>query len=258
MKVRDIVAEIENIAPLSFQEKYDNSGLVVGSLDSEVSKIILALDVTEDVIDEAINFGAELIISHHPLIFSGLKSVTGETYIERCVIKAIRSGISIYSSHTNIDSVIGGVSYKMAERVGLQGLSFLSSEDGENRGFGVVGELIEAMPLSDFLDKLKFDFNLSSLRYTSYDKKIKRVALCGGSGASLIGCALNKGVDAYVTGDIKYHDFFNTEKRLSLIDIGHFESEQCILDVFYDIISKKIPNFANRIKSIKSNPVNYL
>ena len=258
MKVRDIVAEIEEIAPLSFQEKYDNSGLAVGSLDSQVSKIILALDVTEEVIDEAIEYGAELIISHHPLIFSGLKSVTGETYIERCVIKAIRNNISIYSSHTNIDSVIGGVSYKMAERIGLQGLSFLSSDGLGNRGFGVVGELSESLSLLEFLNKLKLDFNLSSLRYTSVDRKITKVALCGGSGASLIGCALDSSVDAYVTGDIKYHDFFNTENKLSLIDIGHFESEQCILDVFYDIISKKIPNFANRIKSIKSNPVNYL
>lgn len=248
-----VLGALEEFAPLSLQEAWDNAGLLVGSTQSTVSKALLTLDVTEEVVDEAIECGADLIISHHPLIFSGLKKITDKSYVERAVVKAIRHNILIYASHTNIDAAEGGVSYKMGEKIGLENVRPMLPS-----GLGLVGELKEPQGIVQFATLLKKRFDAPMVRYTEIDRKISRVALCGGAGAEFICDAMAAGADVYVSGDFKYHDFFRAEKQMAVVDIGHFESERYTLEIFYDILSKKLPNFATQITSVNSNPINYL
>lgn len=248
-----VINALEEFAPLSLQESWDNAGLIVGSPLNNVTKALLTLDVTEEVVEEAIACGADIIISHHPLIFSGLKKITGRSYIERALMKAIANNILIYASHTNIDSAEGGVSYKMGEKIGLEHMRPLMPS-----GLGVVGELNTPKTVTQFVSLLKKSFDAPVVRYTELDRKICKVALCGGAGAEFIENALAAGADAYVSGDFKYHDFFKAEKQIALIDIGHFESERYTLEIFYDILSKKLPNFAIQFTSVNSNPINYL
>lgn len=248
-----VMRAMEEFAPLSLQEAWDNAGLIVGSPDNSVRKALLTLDVTEEVVDEAIACGADIIISHHPLLFSGIKKITGKSYVERALMKAITNNILIYASHTNIDAAEGGVSYKMGEKIGLESIRPLMPS-----GLGVIGELKEPQSLNRFITILKKKFEAPMVRYTEIEGKIARIALCGGAGAEFIENAIAAGADAYVSGDFKYHDFFKGEKRISLVDIGHFESEQYTLEIFYDILSKKLPNFAIQITSVNSNPINYL
>lgn len=269
MKVRlsEIIESIEDFAPAVLQEDYDNSGLVIGDRNREVSKAIIALDVTEEIVDEAIEKGADLIISHHPLIFSGLKSITGDTYIERSVIKAIKSGIAIYSAHTNLDSVAGGVNGVICDKLGLKKRELLSHtpearvstlEDGEY-GIGFVGELDQAVELECFLRTIGDVFGLKVIKHSKpIQRDIKRVAVCGGSGISLLTNAIRAKADIFVTSDVKYHDYFGVEGDLVIADIGHYESEQFTKDLFYDIISKKFPNFVLEFSEVGSNPVSHL
>lgn len=258
MKIKDIITALEDFAPCGIQENWDNSGVQVGLTDIEVSGVMLSVDVTEHVLERAKNLGCNLIISHHPLIFSPMKSVTGCSSCERIVMAAIKSEITIYSAHTNYDSVCGGVSFKMAERLGMTNLKILDLKNGfDNVGLGVVGD-IEAYRPADFLDLLKEKFDLKYLRYSEICKdEIKRVALCGGSGGSLIDCALNSEVDIYVSADFKYHDFQRPDSRMIIADIGHYESEKYIIEIFCDVLSKKNYNFANRIFIEYVNPVYY-
>lgn len=248
-----IMEALEAFAPLSLQEAWDNAGLIVGSPQNMVRKALLTLDVTEEVMDEAIECGADMIISHHPLIFSGIKKITGKSYVERAIIKAIKNNILIYASHTNIDAAEGGVSYKMGEKIGLENMLPLMPS-----GLGVIGELKEPQDITTFATILKKRFDAPMVRYTEIDRKISKVALCGGAGADFIDSAIAADADVYVSGDFKYHDFFKAEKEIAVVDIGHFESERYTLDIFYDIISKKLPNFAIQFTSVNSNPINYL
>lgn len=364
MKISEIISLIEEVAPISLQESYDNAGMQVGDKTQEATGALLCIDVTEDVIDEAIQQGINLVISHHPLLFKGLKSITGRSYIERVVIKAIKNDIAIYSAHTNLDNAIGGVNFKIAEKLQLKNVQILSpmkdsllklvvfvptiaveavrntmlsagagkignydmcsynmngygtfraceganpycGEIGEvhkeeeirvevilpnyNKdkvigamlkshpyqepaydiiklenvnayaGSGVVGELNEEMEAEDFLKMVKELFNIGAIKYSPIsDKKIKKVALCGGAGSFLINDAIRAKADAFITGEIGYHNFFMAENKILLVEAGHYETEQYTKDIFCDIITKKIPNFAVRYTTIEQNPINYL
>ena len=257
MKVKDIVAVIEEFAPLSIQEGWDNSGLCVGSPDDEVTSAIFALDCTEALVDEAVACGADMIITHHPLIFSGLKKISPDDQVGAAVIKAIKNGIAIYAAHTNADKVIAGVSGAMAAKLGLADVRILS-EDGEGTGLGVVGDLPRSLTADEAVALVKEKFGLKMLKVSRpLETRISRVAMCGGSGGSLIGAARKSGAQLYISGDISYHNFF-TQKGFMLMDIGHYESEKEIVEILFSLIKKNFPTFAVRItQNLNSNPIYY-
>lgn len=364
MVISDVTAFIEQLAPLAYQESYDNSGLLVGNPSMPLKGILATLDVTPEVVEEAHQKGLNLIVSHHPLIFSGLKRIVGKNYVERAVILAIKYDIAIYAAHTNLDNVKGGVNSKIGDLLGLINLKFLSPIEGElvkvitfaptneadkvrqamfdagagtignydccsfnfegngtfrategtnpyvgeigklhiepetrievivtkarlskvirnmtsahpyeevaydiypllnsynDAGAGMVGELNCSVSELDFLKIVKTVFNLQSIRHTPLlGKEIKRVAFCGGSGAFLIKQAIAVGADIYITGDVKYHQFFDAENKIIIADIGHFESEQFTVDIFYEYLLKNFPKFAVLKSEIKTNPINYI
>lgn len=234
MSVQEIIDIIENVAPLCQQESWDNSGLQIGQRDGIVSSALLCTDVTDAVVDEAIAKGCELIISHHPLLFRGLKHIEGVTCAERCAIKAIKNNIAIYSSHTSMDSYLHGVSGHMAERLGISDYKILVGEDS---GLGVIGNLPEPMPLQAFLEQTKKAFSAPVLKYTEgFKRTISKVAICGGAGAEFTEEAIRQGADAYLSADFKYHEFQQADGRITLVDIGHFESEQYTKEVFQHLL----------------------
>jgi dinuclear metal center YbgI/SA1388 family protein len=364
MNVKSICELIELVAPLSLQESYDNAGLLVGDSQTEINSILISIDITEEVIEEAIRKDCNMIVSHHPLIFSSLKRLTGQNEVQRCVAKAIKHDIAIYAAHTNLDNVLAGVSGKMAEKIGLENIQILQPKQNEllkmvtyvpqkysngirqalfeagagqignydscsynvegigtfranekarpfvgnidelhsepevrievvlpaylkypvleamlkvhpyeepaydfillqnawnQVGAGIVGELKEAEDELNFLTRIKAIFNNPTIKHTSLlGKKIKRVALSGGSGSALLPDAIKAKADVYISGDFKYHEFFDAEKRILIADIGHYESEQFTKEIFFEIITKKMPTFAVQISDSKTNPINYL
>jgi dinuclear metal center YbgI/SA1388 family protein len=364
MTVKEVISIIENFAPLGYQEHYDNAGLIIGSATSPVNGVLLTIDVTPEVIDHALAKDTNLIIAHHPVIFSGLKRLTGANYTERTIIKAIRHGISIYCAHTNIDSVWNGVSMHMAKKLGLTNIKILAPASdqlvklsvfvphenahdvrqamfssgagqignydqcsfniegtgtfrpGENTnphvgkhgdmhkeaetrieviipkpllnkvikamiqshpyeevaydiypllnknpraGLGVVGSLKNQHEEIDFLKKIKKIFKTDCVRHTPLlNKPIATVAICGGSGVSLLPNAIGANADIFITADVKYHQFFDADGKILIADIGHFESEQFTVDIFYELLTKNLPNFAVLKSSVKTNPIKYL
>lgn len=257
MTVQDIASAIEAFAPLPLQEDYDNAGLQVGFRDRHVNAVMLCLDVTDEVLEEAISRKCDMIVSHHPLIFRGLKNLTGADDTQRIVIRALEAGVAIYSAHTNLDSTWNGVSHEMAHMLGVTGIEVLTPHDGDPRaGLGVVGN-IEPTPKLEFLRKVKEKFGVKALRYSSQSPAlvIKRVALCGGSGASLIRDALRAGADLYVTGDVKYHDFTTYGLDMVIADIGHYESELCSMRIFSRIIRQQYPDLVVYFSDDQTNPV---
>ena len=257
MKVKDIIRIIEDFAPLSLQEGWDNSGLCIGSPEDVVTSVLLGLDCTPELVDEAVACGADMIVTHHPLIFSGLKKISPDNPVGEAVIKAIKAGISIYAAHTSADKVISGVSGAMAARLGLEDVQILD-EDGEGTGLGVVGNLPEPLSAEDAVKLVKKSFGLKAMRTSKpVDGKIGRIAMCGGSGGSLIGAAMKSGAQLYISGDISYHNFF-TREGFMIMDIGHYESEIEIVDILFSLIKKNFPTFAVRItQNIYSNPIFY-
>ena len=257
MKVRDVVAAIEEFAPLGIQEKWDNSGLCIGSPEDEVNSVLLGLDCTPELVDEAVACGADMIVTHHPLIFSGLKKISPDDLVGAAVIKAVKAGISIYAAHTSADKVIAGVSGAMAARLGLGNVTILD-EDGDGTGLGVVGDLPEAVTAAEAVKLVKERFSLKAMRTSRpVEGKISRVAMCGGSGGSLIAAAQAAGAQLYISGDISYHNFF-TKEGFMIMDIGHYESEIEIVDILFSLLRKKFPTFAVRItQNLYSNPIFY-
>jgi dinuclear metal center YbgI/SA1388 family protein len=256
-KVRDIVKVIEEFAPLGIQESWDNSGLCIGSPDAPVSSVLLGLDCTPELVEEAVSCGADMIVTHHPLIFSGLKKISPDDQVGEAVIKAIRAGISIYAAHTNADKVLAGVSGAMASRLGLENVTILD-EDGEGTGLGVVGDLPEPLTAAEAAALVKERFGLKAMRSSRpVEGRISRVAMCGGSGGSLIPAARRSGAQLYISGDISYHNFF-TPEGFMIMDIGHYESEIEIVDILFSLLRKNFPTFAVRItQNIYSNPIFY-
>ena len=258
MKVRDIAAAIESFAPLSLQESYDNAGLIVGRMDDDVHKALLAVDVTEEVIAEAVAEGCDMIITHHPIIFHAMKRFNSASQTERCVEEAIRRGIVLYAAHTNLDSTPDGMSWRVAQMLGLENIAVMQPTNTEGAGFGVGGELAEAMPSADFMRRVMERFDVKALRHSDVVKpEIRKVAICTGSGGSLIDDARKSGADIYLTADLRYNDFMRHENAIILADMGHFESEYCAIQILFDILSKKIPIFAVRKSVCSRNPVNY-
>lgn len=258
--VREIAAVIESFAPLRLQEDYDNAGLQIGDPSMQCTSVLICLDVTEEVVAEAVARGCNLIVSHHPLLFKGLKSVTGKSPVERIVAETIRRGIAVYSAHTNLDSAREGVSYEIAHTLGLRNLEVLESNPGEEgTGLGVVGD-IDAIPKMEFLRKVKKTFGVRGLRYSAQTSRlvVRRVAVCGGAGASLIGRAAAVGADTYVTADLKYHDFTTWGPDLLLADIGHYESELCAEKILARIVREKYPELTIYFPESEDNPVNCL
>ena len=261
MYIKEIISLIEDYAPLKLQASFDNSGLLCGDPERELTSILLCIDVTEEVVKEAIDKGHNLIISHHPLIFSGLKHITPATYVERCVIDAIKHDITIYAAHTNMDVVANGVSGRMADKLDLYHRQILQPEGDpmDGNGFGIIGELQQPVESMAFLQQVKEIFRCDRLRYTTpHTPFIQRVAVCGGAGASFFKQALAGQADIYISGDFKYHDFFLTENRIMIADIGHYESEQFTKEIFYEILTKKISKFAVQFSEINTNPIKYL
>jgi len=262
MKIKEIISFLEKIAPLTYQEEYDNCGLIVGDKDAVLNEALITLDCTEAVIEEAIETGCNLIISHHPIIFSGLKKLNGSNYIERTVIKAIKHNIAIYAIHTNLDNVHNGVSAKIADKLGLENCKILAPRDEVNNpniGFGIIGELPQSVQSKIFLKNLKNIMVTDCVRYTSLVREtIKKVAVCGGSGSSLLLRAKALDADIYISADFKYHDFFDADNKLILADIGHYESEQFTKDLIYDFLTKNFARFAVRLSKVNTNPIKYL
>ena len=361
--LKDITIFLESFAPLGLQESYDNAGLITGDINSEITTILVTLDVTEKVVEEAIQKNAQLIVAHHPIIFSGIKKITGKTYIERTIIKAIKNDIAIYAAHTNLDSVAGGVNQKVCEKLELENCKILQPVTGQlkklvtfipvenadlvreavfNAGAGNIGNydscgfvaeglgsfrgnensnpfvgkkgeihyekevrfetifpgylqgrIIEALlkshpyeevdydiyplenkfdkigmgmvgtfakPISEtqFLNQLKQTFNTGVIKHTALTgKNVEKVAVCGGSGSFLLNAAIAAGADFFVSGDFKYHQFFDAENKIVIADIGHFESEQFTKELFYELLTKKFPTFAIHLSEVGTNPVFY-
>ena len=364
MKIKEIVSALERFAPLPLQDGFDNAGLQIGLTDAEATGALLCLDVTEAVLDEAIASGYNLIISHHPLIFKGYKSITGKDYVERCILKAIKNDIVIYSAHTNLDNAPGGVNFKIAEKIGLKNVRILDPKEssliklvtfvpsaqaeevrnalftagcgcignydscsynteGEGTfraqegshpfcgtvgelhretevrietilpeykkgevirallskhpyeepaydlyplhnswaqvGSGIVGELEEPESELEFLKRIKKRFEVGCLKHNKLTGRlIQKVSLCGGAGAFLIPQAVRSGADVFITGEIKYHDYFGRETDILLAEIGHYESEQYTKEIFYSIIRDLFPNFALQFSKVNTNPIKYL
>lgn len=365
MNIASVTSYLEEIAPLSYQESYDNAGLIVGNKKTEVQGILISLDVTEAVVDEAILLGANLIVAHHPVVFSGIKKFNGSNYVERTIIKAIKHDIAIYAAHTNLDSVIfNGVNSMICKRLGLKNTRILEPvqrkllklvvfvpethaenvrsvmfkngagqigaydscsfnlsgtgtfKAGENTspfvgkkhelhqeaeirielivpphklsavlaamklehpyeevaydvyqieneweqvGAGMIGELDQEMDEIEFLKMVKTQINTSCVKYTNLrNKPVKKVAVCGGSGSFLLKRAIRANADVFITGDIKYHQFFDAEDKLIIADVGHFESEQYTKDLFYELLIRKFSNFAIHLTKVNTNPIKYL
>lgn len=260
--IADITETLEAVAPLRLQEDYDNCGLLVGDPSEECTGTLLTVDITPEVVREAIDAGCNLIVAHHPVIFRGLKHLNdGGSAVERSVIEAVRGHIAIYACHTSLDNAQGGVSVTMARMLGLKEIEVLApSLTDPGSGSGATGIFQEPVTAASFVELVKSVFKSPVARCTSFDMDapIRRVALCGGSGAFLIGDAIRAGAQAFVTSDTKYHDFVDYAGRILIVDIGHHESENCTKDIFYHVIKEKFPNFAVRYARLDVNPIIYL
>ena len=258
MKLKDITNIIEKWSPLEHAETFDNVGLLVGNPNNNIDKALITIDATEDVIDEAINQNCNLVITFHPIIFSGIKQITEKTYVERVVEKAIKNDINIYAVHTNLDNNPKGVNYKISKRLSLKNTSILLKKDDKNIGMGMIGELTKELNEIEFFEFLKNKMNIKHIKHSPFlGKKIKKIAVLGGSGSFAIEEAINKKADCYVTSDLKYHDYFKAEKKILLADIGHYESEHFTKQLILDFFIEKIPKFACIISKTNTNPVNH-
>ncbi len=255
------MSALEQFAPLPLQESWDNAGLQVGLTEAEVSGALLCLDVTERIIDEAVRRGCNLVVSHHPLLFRGLKQVSDLTDVQRTVRKAIQHDVCVVSMHTNMDNAQGGVNFKMAEKLGLQGTVFMSPKrvGDVECGSGVIGTLKYPTTADVFLQQVKREFGVACVMCNELlDRPVLRVAICGGAGDFMLDEAVRLGADAFVTGEMHYHQYFGYEQRVQICVIGHYESEQFTTEVFRDIISARCPGVRTEIAETCTNPIYYL
>ena len=250
MKIQDVVSALERFAPLPLQEDYDNAGLQLGLTDAqEVSGALLCLDVTEAVVDEAVALGCNLIVSHHPLIFRPLRHITDENQVQRTVRKAIVSNVAIVSMHTNLDNAEGGVNWKIAEKMGAR----------PQGGLPLFADLPEPMAAGDFIQMLKNRFQVECLMANELLRRpISKVAVCGGAGSFCLGDAIRGGADAFVTGEMHYHEYFGHEQEIQIAVIGHFQSEQFTSEIFREIIERECPGVICHFSKKNTNPILYL
>ena len=256
MKIREVIDALERFAPLPLQDDYDNSGLQVGTTETEVSGVLLCLDVTRQVVDEAIRNGCNLIVSHHPLLFRPLKKLTDDP-IGSIVMDAVKAGVTIYASHTNLDNASKGVNMRIAQILGLQDVKTLD-EQPDGNGAGVIGLFKEPVTEQQLLALIKDKFGVTCIRHNGeLGRSVKRMAVCGGAGSFLTDKAVQAGADAFMTGEIGYHRFFGYDGVIKLIEAGHFESEQFTVDLIYDILKDSFPGLDVIKTANKTNPINY-
>ena len=262
MKVKDVVLALEQFSPLPLQESFDNSGLQVGLTETEVSGALLCLDVTETVVDEAMKKGCNMVIAHHPLIFHKLSCVSEDTFVQRIVYKAIQNNIAIVAMHTNLDNALNGVNFKIAEKLSLQNVQFLGAKKEVNGivgASGVMGNFVEPMSSTDFVKLLKHTFNVDCLQCNELlNRSISRVAICGGSGSFMLNEAVKAGADAFITGEMHYHDYFDWEQKIQIAVMGHYQSEQYTTEVFQQILNKHCSEVPCYIAETNTNPIIYL
>lgn len=262
MTVADLLNFFEKIAPLHLQESYDNAGLITGSNGQEITGVLTCLDSTEEVIQEAIDRKLNVVVAHHPIIFSGLKQLTGSTYIERTIQKAIKHDIAIIAMHTNLDNVFqNGVNQKIANQLGLIDQKILKTKnpDEPEVGSGVIGRLKKPLLALDFLGELKIKMEVNCIKYTALvHKTIEKVAVAGGSGGFLLHDAINQGAQVFITADYKYHEFFDANGKIVIADIGHYESEQFTISLLRELINDNFTTFAAHSTLVVTNPVKYL
>lgn len=256
-----LVSWLDDTFRPELQEDYDNAGFLIGDRKTEYRGTLIALDLTPAVVDEAISFGLNLIVTHHPLIFNGLKRITSDSEAGLTVAALIRNGIAVYAAHTNLDNLPWGVNGILAEKLGLLDCHILQPTQG-NIGAGMVGKLPETMEAEAFLYKVKDVLGIPTLRTSPLERRrpagIRTVAVCGGSGAFLIPDAIAAHADIFITADLKYHDFQRAEGRIILVDAGHYETEQFAKEIFYRAISEKFSNFACRISTTQTSLVQYI
>ena len=257
MHIKEVVATLERFAPLPLQDSYDNAGLQVGLTGSEeLSGVMLCLDVRENVLEEAAHLGCNLIVSHHPLLFRPLKQLTERTEVERCVRSAVLKNIALYAAHTNLDNAHGGVNFMMAEKLKLQNVRFLRPMLGQNAGSGAIGELPEKLSPEAFTNLVKEVFHAPGLSHNVTTKQaIQTVALCGGAGSFLLDDAIEAGADAFLTGEMNYHQYFGHEKELQILVAGHYETEQFTVELLRRILTKAHPGLRIFETTCETNPV---
>ncbi len=261
MKIKEVLSALEQFAPLPLQESWDNAGLQVGLTETEVSGALLCLDVNEKIVDEAVRKGCNLIVSHHPLLFRGLKTISDMTDVQRTVMKVIQNQLCVISMHTNIDNAHGGVNFRIAQKLGLQDVHFFApkSVDGLEGGSGVVGILVEPMAADDFVLKVKKTFGVECAMCNELLRRpIRRVAICGGAGDFLLDEAVKTGADAFITGEMHYHQYFGYEQLIQICVIGHYQSEQFTTEIFQEIIQRECPDVKTEIAETVTNPILYL
>ena len=251
MSIKEVLQHLERRFPLEWQEDFDNSGIQCGDKEQEITGALVCFEFSDEVIEEAVKLNDNLIVAHHPLIFgNGLKKITPDNRVGRMVCKAIEHKIVLYSMHTNVDSGIGGGNYAFAEKLRLRNCSVLDPKalEGEYNGLvglGQVGELPEEMPVKDFVQYVKQCLGLQVVKYAGkIERPVKKVAVCGGSGSSLIRQALRSGADAYVTGDVRYHDFYTPDNQMLIVDVGHFEGEHFIKEILFAELKENFCKFA--------------
>lgn len=259
MILSDITSVVEAIAPLSTQASWDNSGWQVlpEGPDARCTGVLLCVDATPQVIAEAAEKGYNLVISHHPVLFNGVKSLTGATLPQRTVMECMRRNVALYSSHIPTDVSAKGINMRMASMLGLEDIEVLDPETG----LGAIGNLPEGLTVPQMVDLVKNTFNTPVVRASrplDVDKHYKRVALCGGSGSEFALTAKAQGADLYLTSDTRHHMFVDNGAEIQLLDIDHWVAEECSRQIFFEEISKKIPNFAVSLSQADKNPIIYL
>jgi len=261
VKIKEVLSALERFAPLPLQESWDNAGLQLGLTETEVSGALLCLDVNERIVDEAMAKGCNLIVSHHPLLFRGLKTISDLTDVQRTVMRAIKQGIAVISMHTNMDNARGGVNYRIAQKLNLQHVTFFAQKqvNGVEAGSGVVGELSEPMAADDFIIGVKKAFGVECAMCNELLRRpIKRVAICGGAGDFLLDEAVKNQADAFITGEMHYHQYFGYEQKIQICVIGHYQSEQYTAEIFEEIIQKECPGVKTCIAETCTNPILYI
>ncbi|TAF35792.1 MAG: Nif3-like dinuclear metal center hexameric protein [Cytophagales bacterium] len=259
-QIKQITNFLETQAPLNYQESYDNAGLITGFHNQLVNSVLIALDATEAVVHEAVQKGCQMVIAHHPIVFGGLKKINGYNYVEKAIIMAIKHDIALYAIHTNLDNVLNGVNQTIASRLGLKDVQILHAKNPQKPdvGSGMIGFLPQAINFEQFMSLLAQQMELQVCRYAlGSSHLIEKVAICGGAGSFLIKEALRQQAQAFVTADLKYHEYFEGQDELLLIDIGHYESEKYTQDLLLDWLSKHFEGLSVQKTSVNTNPAKW-
>ena len=261
VKIKEIIDALERFAPLPLQEDWDNAGLQIGLTETEASGALLCLDVNEQVVDEAIRKGYNVVVAHHPLLFRGLKQISDADDVQRTVTKAVKNDIAIVAMHTNMDNARGGVNFKIAEKLHLNNVNFFARKKvGDiEAGSGVTGFLPSPMPAEQFINKVKETFGVhTALCNQLLRRDISKVAICGGAGDFLLQQAIAEGADAFITGEMHYHQYFGHEQEIQICVIGHYQSEQYTTELFRDVLAHRCPGVRTLIADTNTNPILYL